>query len=132
MSAQGPWALELRVLPESLAVCRLSPESPLPAWAADLGPFVSITRTADELSIVCPAGAVPPGTRAEGPWRALQVQGPLEFAWVGILAALSACLARAGVSLFALSTFDTDYLLVKEGDLGTALLALQSDGHRIA
>jgi hypothetical protein len=68
---------------------------------------------------------------AEGPWRALKVAGPLAFAWVGILAALSTCLAESGVSLFALSTFDTDYLLVKAQDLSKALSALEQAGHRV-
>ena len=131
MNALGNWSLGLEVLKERLAVCRLSPESPVPTWAMGPASFCSITRTAEELSIVCPVGAVPEGTPFEGPWRALKVQGPLDFAWVGILAALSACLARAGVSLFALSTFDTDYLLVKAEDLPAALSALGQDGHRI-
>jgi hypothetical protein len=126
-----PRVLKLRVLAGPLAVCRLAPEAGVPSWALKDGALASVTRTAEELSLVCPAEAVPPGIITEGPWRAIVVQGPLDFAWVGILASLSGCLARAGVSLFALSTFDTDYLLVKERDLPAALAALESDGHRI-
>ena len=103
----------------------------MPGWSEAPGAFFSVTRTAEELSIVCPGGAPPAGVHAEGPWRALKVRGPLPLEWVGILAALSSCLARAGISIFALSTFDTDYVLVKEGDLPAAREALAGDGHRV-
>ncbi len=104
---------------------------PRPRLGLGPRPLLSATRTEDELSLVCPWEAVPAGVRAEGPWRALKVAGPLDFAAVGILAALTAALAREGVSLFALSTYDTDYLLVKEPDLETARAALVRDGHRL-
>lgn len=129
--AAGGWSLDLEVLEGPLAVCRLGAADPVPAWASAPGPLVSTTRTGDELSLVCPWGAVPGGVRREGPWRALKVAGPLDFAAVGILAALAAALAREGISLFALSTYDTDYLLVREPDLAAARAALVRAGHRL-
>jgi hypothetical protein len=124
-------ALDLTLLPGRLAVCRLLPEAPLPAPAAAL-PLWSVTRTAEELSLILPEAAVPAGARAETGFRALKVEGPLAFSAVGILAGLTRALAAAGVSLFALSTFDTDYLLVREGDLERATTALAAAGHKVA
>jgi hypothetical protein len=115
---------------ERLAVCRLPPHAPLPAQDAR-APFWSVTRTADELSVVLPERAARPEWRVEGGWRCLQVQGPLDMALTGVLYALSAPLAAAGVPIFALSTYDTDYLLVREGDLARAIAALERAGHRV-
>ena len=122
--------LQLRVLPETLAVCRLEPEEALPVWAAQ-GAFWCVAHTPDELSVVCEQGRVPAGVRTEGGWRALKVLGPLDFSLTGILAGLASALAEAGVSIFALSTFDTDYILVKEGSLGAAIAALREQGHTV-
>ncbi len=122
--------LTLHVLEERFAVCRLAPSDPVPLWAWS-GAFASVTRTPAELSIVCLASAVPDGVARSDGWRALQVQGPLDFSLVGILAALSAVLAHVEVSLFAVSTYDTDYLLVREGELGKAVAALRGAGHEI-
>jgi hypothetical protein len=121
---------ELTVLSGSFAMVRLAADSPLPLWAIEKE-FFSITRTSDELSIVCPSGQVPGGIAAETGWRALKVEGPFALSEVGVLAALSAGLAAAKVSVFAISTFDTDYLLVSEQQLYAAIAALQSAGHRI-
>lgn len=118
---------DLLLLPQRLAVCRLAPDAAIPSWAA--GPFFSITRTADELSVVCPEDAVPADVRCESGWRAFQVAGPLDFSLTGILAAIAAPLAAAGVSIFAVSTFDTDYVLVKEANLARAIDALREAGH---
>jgi hypothetical protein len=102
------------------------------AWtAAATGALVSITRTADELSVVCPQDDAPPGARVEGGWRALKLQGPILFAEVGVLSTLAGALAGAGLSLFAVSTYDTDYVLVKERDLAAALDALRMAGCEI-
>jgi uncharacterized protein len=120
--------LELRLLEERLAVCRLEREIGMPSWATG-GGFFSITRTPDELSVVCLESAVPEGVRSKKGWRILRVSGVLDFSVVGILASLTAPLAEAGVPLFALSTFDTDYLLVKDHDLGRAIEALAAYGH---
>ena len=88
-------------------------------------------RTPDELSVVCAADAVPAGVRAERGWKALAVDGPLAFELTGILAGLTGVLARAGVPLFALSTHDTDLLLVREADLERAVAALRAAGHEV-
>ena len=122
--------LVLTLLPEPLAVCRLPPDAALAAWAGT-SEFVSITRTADELSVVCPQDAVPDCVSCERGWRCLKVAGPLQLSAVGVLAALAAPLAEAGVSVFAVSTFDTDYLLVKEENLATALEALRRAGQNV-
>jgi uncharacterized protein len=125
-----PAPLSLSLLPETLAVCRLAPDAEVPAWAWT-GEPASVTRTRDELSIVCRMDAVPREVRAEGGWRCLRVQGPLDFALTGILSALTAPLAAAGIALFAVSTFDTDYLLVKAETLDRATEALRRAGHRV-
>jgi hypothetical protein len=122
-----PVMLPLTLLPSRLAVCRLDPQAPFPAWVR--GELVALTRTADELSVVCDADVVPPGVLAESGWRAFKVLGPLDFALVGVLAQLSAVLAQAGVSIFAISTYDTDYILVKEANLDDALAALRRAGY---
>lgn len=123
--------MRLSVLPGALTVCRLPADAPLPDWALT-PPFFSVTRTSEELSVVVPEDAAPPDTVAERGWRALKVEGPLDFALVGILASLTATLAAAGIPLFALSTFDTDYLLVGADRLGAAVAALRAAGHEIS
>ncbi len=122
--------LTLTVLPERLAVCQLPTTVPLPAGLHDL-PFWSLTRTPTELSLVVPETHVPPGCTAELGWAGLRVEGPLDFALIGILAGLSATLAQAGVSIFALSTYDTDYILVRSADLPAARAALLAAGYRL-
>ncbi len=123
-------SLKLTVLAETLTICRLHPSDPLPGWAM-LGPFFAITRTPEELSVVCSQACVPPGVTCEPGWRALQVEGPLDFGLTGILAGLSGALASAQISLFGLSTYDTDYILVKSYDLPGAIQALRSEGYMI-
>ncbi len=122
--------MDLVTLPGRFAVCRLAPEDTLPAWAMGARPLF-VAATDEELSVVCPSERVPAGVRAEGPWRALRVRGTLDFALTGVLASLAAPLAAAGISLFAISTFDTDYVLVREGDLVRALTTLAAAGHRL-
>lgn len=116
------------VLQGTYAVCRLAPDAKRPTWAA--GDFVSVTATVEELSIICPAKLVPADVRAERDWRVLKVAGPFPFDTVGVLAALAAPLAAAKVSVLAVGTFDTDYLLVKADALDAALRALAGAGHR--
>ena len=122
--------LTLSVLPQRFAVCQLDADEriPLELFRA---PFCSVTRTESELSIVVPAEMVPAHWKAESGWRALMVQGPLDFSLIGILASLSRTLAQAGVSIFAISTYDTDYLLVREADLERAIAVLWEEGHVI-
>jgi len=119
--------LTLRLFPEELAVWKLPPDAPLPS----LGPsgFWSVTRTDEELSVVSESHAVPPGLSSEKGWRCIGVKGPLPFDLVGVLAALSAPLAEAGISIFVVSTFDTDYLLVKDHQLELARTVLLRAGH---
>jgi hypothetical protein len=119
----------LSVLPGTFAVSRLPADSPVPAWALDQA-FVSVTRTSDELSIVCAEEQVPMDITAERGWRALKVEGPLDFGLTGILAGLAAPLAAAGISIFAISTYDTDYLLVREERLEEAIDVLAGAGYR--
>jgi hypothetical protein len=123
-------SLTLQVLQEPLAICRLDAGEPLPDWAA-AAPFFSVTRTADELSLVCAQHAVRAGVIHEPNWRALKVAGPLPFALTGILLSLAAPLAEAGISIFAVSTYDTDYVLVKAQDLEQAVEVLQAAGHAV-
>jgi hypothetical protein len=123
--------LTLSVLPEPLAVCRLPPDAPAPAWAQGPGPLVSVTRTPRELSVVCAWAAAPADVQREGPWRGLEVAGPLDFSLTGILAALVAPLARDGLSVFAFSTYDTDYLLVRAERLAAAVASLRAAGHAV-
>lgn len=121
-------ALTLVPLEGTFAVCRLAADAPVPGWAAG-GPFVSITRTGDELSVVCREEAVPAGVRCEWGWRCLRVAGTLDFSLVGVLASLVGPLAGAGVSVFAVSTFDTDYLLLKASDFERGVAVLRRAGH---
>jgi ribosomal protein S18 acetylase RimI-like enzyme len=122
--------LTLTLLEEQLAVCRLDAAAEVPGWAT-AGPLFSVTRTADELSVVCPEGLVPDGVKCEKGWRVFELEGPFEFSEVGILSAVAAPLAEAGVGIFAVSTFDTDYVLVKEERVGVAADALQGQGHEV-
>jgi hypothetical protein len=95
------------------------------------GELLSITRTREELSIVCAQQAIPEGITAHGGFCCLKVQGPLDFTLVGILASLALPLAQAGISIFAISTYDTDYLLLPEASLERAVIVLAQSGHTI-
>ena len=120
--------LTLRVLPEKLAVWKLPPDAPLPSFVGERG-FWSITRTSEELSVVSVLRSVPVGVQSEKGWRCIGVKGPLPFDLVGIVADLSVPLAEAGISIFVVSTFDTDYLLVKDHQLDIARKVLKNAGH---
>ena len=122
--------LTLIVVDGVFAVCRLEPGAPIPIWST-ADDFFSITRTADELSVVCRQDAVPDGINCERGWRCLRVAGTIPFSVVGVLASLTAPLAEAGISVFAISTFDTDYLLVKAEDLERSVDVLRGCGHTI-
>ncbi len=121
---------QLTPLPGTFAVCRLEPGAAIPSWAAT-GTFFSITRTTEELSIVCDQSVLPEGVRCERDWRCLKLAGPIPFSTVGVLASLVTPLADAGISVFAISTFDTDYLLVKEECFDRAVAALRQAGHNV-
>ncbi len=121
--------MRLSILPDALAVARLSPDAGVPDWAR--GAFTSISRTADELSIVCDDNAVPEEVRAERGWRAVKLEGPIPFEMTGVAAALLAPLAKAKISIFLISTFDTDYLLLKGADFERAIDVLRDAGYEI-
>jgi uncharacterized protein len=122
--------LTLLLFDGCLAVCRLPANSPVPPWASK-GPISSITRSDKELSIICGEPAVPAGVRCERGWRVMKVENPLHFAQTGILVSLADPLAEAGVSIFTISTFDSQYLMVKEASIELALKILVNVGHEI-
>lgn len=122
--------MRLSVHPERYAVVRLDPDDDVPAWA-EVGAVSSVTRTASELSIVCVEAAVPTEASAERGWRMLEVAGPLAFTLTGVLSSLTVPLAAAEIPLFAISTFETDYLLVREPNLARAAAALRDAGHAV-
>jgi uncharacterized protein len=102
----------------------------VPAWATG-APFFSVTRTQDELSVVCPEEVVPEGATRERGWCALKLEGPFDLSMVGILTSVASPLAEAGASIFAVSTYDTDYVLVREEQLDLAVDTLRASGHRV-
>ena len=122
--------LTFTVLPDNLAVCRLESSAIIPQWAYQ-GSFISITTTQEELSIVCQAENVPVEIVCVKNWRALKIVAELDFALVGILAAISTTLAQAGISIFAISTYNTDYILVQEKHLDLALQTLLKAGCKV-
>ena len=122
--------LTLLMLDGTFAICKLAADTPIPPWAT-ASHFFSITRTADELSVVIPQDAVPEGVVSERSWRCLRVTGTMPFSVVGVLASLTAPLVEASISVFAVSTFDTDYLLLKETDFEQAVTALTQAGHSL-
>jgi uncharacterized protein len=118
----------LTLFPGDYAICRLAPDAPDPTWAHD-SPVSVIARTTDELSVLCSSEKVPAGTQCEAGWRLFKFQGPFAFTQTGILAAVLNPLAEARVGILAISTFDTDYVLVKETNLNNAQDALLAAGH---
>src|SRR3984957_9883734 len=118
----------LTLLPGDYAICRLAPNDPGPTWAHD-SPVSVIARTADELSVLCSSEKVPSGTKCEPGWRLFKFQGPFAFTQTGILAAVLNPLAEAAVGILAVSTFDTDYVLVKGTNLSKAQDVLLAAGH---
>lgn len=122
--------LTMSLMKEKFAVCRMSPAEAVPAWGQK-SDFFSITKTIDELSGVCYERDVPEGVQCEKDWKVLKIEGPLDFSLVGILASISTVLAQNEVSIFAISTYDTDYMLVRDKDLQKAVEALEEDGYEI-
>ena len=120
----------LYLLPGLFAICRLKTGSALPHWL-QADHFFSITSTPEELSLVCIAWPVPSDIQADKDWRCFKLQGPFEFSLTGILNSITIPLADAGIGIFAVSTYDTDYVLVKEHDLQTALSVLTEAGHTL-
>ena len=122
--------LTLNVHKENYGICKLHKEAPVPEWVE--GIFTSITRTANELSIICLEEKIPKEIKCEKGWRVIEIVGQLEFSLVGVLASLLTPLADAGISVFALSTFNTDYLLIKEKDIDATVKILEASGHIVA
>jgi hypothetical protein len=120
--------LKLNLLPETFAVCRLSPDESLPEWGAK-GTFWSVSRSDSELSVVCPQKFVPEDIKCEKGWRAFKVAGTMSFELTGILASIASPLADAGISIFAISSYDTDYVLVREENLDRVKNVLTAAGH---
>jgi hypothetical protein len=124
--------MELRVLTDRLSVCRLLPGDPWPTPPVGTS-FFSATRTQDEISVVCEEDAAPTGdhVKVEPDWRALEVVGPLDFSMVGVMSTLTAPLADVDVSVFVVSTYDTDYILVHAAALERAIDVLRAAGHAV-
>jgi uncharacterized protein len=120
----------LSMMEGSFAICRLDKNAPIPDWAF-AGEFISVARTPDELSIVCPQTSVPEGTDCETGWRCLKVESPFEFDLTGMISSVATSLVEEGLVLFVVATQDSDYLLVKETDLEQAVLVLARVGHRV-
>jgi hypothetical protein len=128
--------LTLDVLAESLSVLRFPADAAVPEWALRGDTFASVTRTGDELSLVCataqvPSTPLPDNMARDDGWRALKVAGPFAFTEVGVLLQVAAPLGAAGISILALATFDTDYVLVQEPQLARAIAALRAAGHTV-
>jgi len=122
--------LELTLLPKRFAISQLAGNAAIPEWAMQSA-FFSVTRTRDELSVVCEESRVPAGARSQPGWSVLKVHGPFVLTEIGVLSALASPLAEAKLSLFTISTFDTDYLLVASETLSAAIAALERAGHKI-
>jgi uncharacterized protein len=114
----------LSVLPEVLGICHFGKNAPIPDWAKHNNAFFSVTKTQEELSIVCPQESIPENVMAEKDWKAFRLEGPLDMYSVGVIAAISNPLAEAGISIFNISTYATDYILVEGKDLEKAKKAL--------
>jgi hypothetical protein len=123
--------VRLSLLKDPYAICRLASGSGLPEWIQRSGELLSVTVTPDEVSIVCPAGSVPGDVQCDLGWAALKVEGPLPLQMSGVLASLVGPLADADVPVFAVSTFDTDYLLVKQDQLPVVKMELERFGHSL-
>lgn len=125
------YKLKYQVLPERLAVCQAAAKAEIPAWGLK-GEFFCVTRTLDELSIVCMENRLPrnrEGFLVEGDWVALKLEGSFSFSMTGVLASFLDPLVKAGIPIFAVSTFDTDYVLIKNESLQRARAALATAGH---
>jgi hypothetical protein len=122
--------LQFRRLISIYAIVRLAPHAGVPQWATS-GPFTSVTRTADELSIVCLVENLPPDVETQHHWVCLKLEGPFPFSLTGVLLSFIQPLSSNGIPIFAISTFDTDYVLVQQDWVDAALAALQSAGHEL-
>jgi hypothetical protein len=123
-------SLQFTQIPGSFAVCRILPASPVPPWGLE-GRFFSVTSTADEVSIVCSSAKVPEDVQHEGGWACFELIGPFPFGETGILTSFIQPLSDRAIPIFAISTFDTDYVLVKEDSVERAVRVLHEAGHQL-
>lgn len=125
MQKQLEFPITLQVTHDILAVCSLSPDERLPSWShLEKNKFISITKTDEELSIVCDQELVPSHAKAEKGWRMLRIKGQLDFSLVGILKRVITPLSENGISIYAISTYDTDYVLIQENQFEEAIECL--------
>lgn len=122
--------MRLTVLEGSFSIHRLNPQEPIPPGLLEC-PFFTVSRTPEELSIVAPEYADIQSERVESDWRCIKLIGPLHFGLVGVLADMTTALATVGISIFAVSTYDTDYVFIKNADVDEALRTLEDNGYRI-
>ena len=122
--------LTMKLLNEKFGVCRLNKNEPIPDWVKN-SDFYSITKTSDELSILCYQDSIPNNIKCEKDWRTLKVEGTLDFSLIGIISSISTILALKRISIFAVSTYDTDYILVKNKDIDNAILALSNARYEV-
>ena len=122
--------LTLLVLAGRYGICRLGPDEPVPAWGLQ-GEFFSVTRTTEELSIVCAEAQIPATVLCESGWRLFKIDAIMDFSLVGIVAGISAALAGANIGIFVLSTYNTDYILVRQPDFAAAAIALRTAGYTV-
>ena len=122
--------LTLKLLKETFAVSRLNKNEVIPDWI-NTSDFYSITKTEDELSIVCSQESVPKDIKHEDDFKALKIEGPLDFSLIGILSKISTILAKSKISIFAISTYDTDYILVKNTDIPRTIEVLSNENYEI-
>lgn len=122
--------LKLSLLKDFYGICKLPCDSSIPDWAQK-GSLYSITRTEKELTIVCPQGSIPMDIEYDGNWRGFRIDGSFDFSQIGVISCLAGPLARAGISIYVISTYDTDYVLVKEKNVEQAVTVLTDEGHLI-
>lgn len=122
--------LVLSTLDGFFAICKLNPQTKIPNWALK-GEFYSITRTSEELSILCPQKIIPDEITSVGRWRGLKIEGPFQFTEIGILNSITAPLASVKISLLSISTFDADYVFIQDDQFEDALLILAANGHEV-
>lgn len=122
--------LNLKLLKDRYSVCRLNRNEEIPKWIFQ-EEFFSITRTDEELSIVCLQDKIKENIKCEKDWRILKIEGPLDFSLIGILSRISTLMANNGISIFAISTYDTDYILIKEESINRAIEVLENNNYNI-
>ena len=122
--------INLTVTDGLYSIIKLPPEAAIPQWALESA-FFSITKTGDELSVVAESGCAPKGLDADAGWRTLKIEGVLDFSLVGVIAGISSVLAENNISVFVVSTYNTDYILIKKDNLDKAVRALKECGYGI-